>query len=86
MRWAALDLTSRTATPKRQAYSVAFPSASGRVGLAGCRPRRDRAAATGAQQNSRGPTSRTVPGGSPYHHRHQHGQQRDRDPDDRLDI
>jgi hypothetical protein len=48
--------------------------------------RRDRTAATGAQQNSRGPTSRTVPGGSPYHHQHRHGQQRDRDPDHRLDI
>ena len=61
------------------------PSCSGRVGLAGCRT-----AGTGrpprARQNSRDPTTRAVPGGSPYHHRHQHGQQRDRDPDHRLDI
>ena len=60
MRWARSILASRTATPH------GVPSASGRVGLAGCRPRRDRTAATGAQQNSGGPTSRTVPG-SPYH-------------------
>ena len=58
------------------------PSCSGRVGLAGCRT-----AGTGrpprARQNSRVPPPRAVSGD---HHRHQHGQQRNRDPDDRLDI